>query len=92
MQRNKRNKRYLGKLKMTKNIIIVDKNIQNIKRIINQSINKIDTQKIKTFVATNKDEVQGIEKTNDISLILVNEALKNTYYSRKSYPLLYYRR
>lgn len=77
---------------MNKNIIIVDKNIQNIKRIINQSINKIDTQKIKTFVTTNMDEIQEIEKTNDISLILINKTLKDTYYSQKGYPLLYYRR
>lgn len=77
---------------MIKNIIIVDKNIQNIKRIINGPINKIDSQKIRTFVATNKDEIQGIEKTNEISLILINESIKNIYYSKNNYQIFYYRR
>lgn len=44
-----------------KNIIIVDKNIQNVKKIINEVINKIKNQNIKTFVATDKYEIQKIE-------------------------------
>lgn len=76
---------------MTKNIIIVDQNIQNIQKIINISVNRIHIQNIKTFVATNKKQIKEIEKTNDISLILINKNLNYKYY-KKDCPIFYYRR
>ena len=60
---------------MNKYIIIVDNNIQNIKSIINSIMNRIENQNIKSFVATDKLEIQEIEQSNDISLILINKKL-----------------
>lgn len=77
---------------MEKNIIIVDKNMQNIKKIINVIINKIDNQDIKTFVATNNYEIQEIDQSNNISLILINKNLNYTYHSKNNSPVFYYRR
>lgn len=73
-----------------KNIIIVDKNIQNVKKIINEVINKIKNQNIKTFVATDKYEIQKIEQANDTNLILINKDLKNMYKSQNNIPVFYY--
>lgn len=64
---------------MVKKVIIFDKNIQNIKKILNLFFNKIETQNIKTFVATNEKEIQEIEQLNDINLILINKNLNYIY-------------
>ena len=68
---------------MVKKVIIFDKNIQNIKKILNLFFNKIETQNIKTFVATNEKEIQEIEQLNDINLILINKNLNYIYISKK---------
>ena len=78
-------------IKMQKNIIIADKNLKNIKHIINNIVNKIDNQNIKTFVATNKYEIQKIYELNNINLILINENLDCIYNSDNNYPIFYYR-
>lgn len=77
---------------MNKYIIIVDNNVQNIKNIINGIMNRIENQNIKSFVATDKCEIQEIEQLNDISLILINRKLNFIYNSENNSPTLYYRR
>ncbi len=77
---------------MNKYIIIVDNNIQNIKSIINSIMNRIENQNIKSFVATDKLEIQEIEQSNDISLILINKKLNFIYNSENNSSILYYRR
>lgn len=78
--------------KMPRNIIIADKNLKNIKRIINDIINNIENQNIKTFVATSKYEIQEIYELNNINLILINENLDCIYNSNQKTPILCYRR
>ncbi|MGN1384336.1 MAG: hypothetical protein ACI4XD_03470 [Clostridia bacterium] len=77
---------------MVKNIIIVDKNIQNIKKIINTIVNKIEIQNIKTFVATDRYEIQEINRLNDISLILINKNLNYIHHFENNFSVFYYRR
>lgn len=77
---------------MPRNIIIADKNLKNIKRIINDIINNIESQNIKTFVATSKYEIQEIYELNNINLILINENLDCISNSNQKTPTLYYRR
>lgn len=72
------------------NIIIADKNIQNIKIIMNNIINKLEAKDIKTFVANNKIEIQEIENSNKVNLILINENL-NFIYSSNNCSVFYYR-
>lgn len=77
---------------MVKKVIIFDKNIQNIKKILNLFFNKIETQNIKTFVATNEKEIQEIEQLNDINLILINKNLNYIYISKNNTSVFYYRK
>ena len=77
---------------MGKKVIIFDKNIQNIKKILNLFFNKIETQNIKTFVATNEKEIQEIEQLNDINLILINKNLNYIYISKNNTSVFYYRK
>lgn len=77
---------------MSRNIIIADKNLNNIKHIINDIINNIENQNIKTFVATSKCEIQEIYELNNINLILINENLDCIYHSNQKTSILYYRR
>lgn len=76
---------------MEKNIIIVEQNIESIKKIINLFINKIENPNIKTFVATNKHEIKELEQSNNINLILINKNLNYIYHSKNNLPILYYR-
>ncbi len=78
--------------KMSQNIIIADKNLNTIKRIINDIVNNIENKNIKTFVATNKYEIQEIYELNNINLILINENLNYIYNSNIKTPIFYYRR
>lgn len=77
---------------MSRNIIIADKNLNNIKHIINDIINNIENQNIKTFVATSKYEIQEIYELNNINLILINKNLDCIYHSNQKTSILYYRR
>lgn len=77
---------------MPRSIIIVDKDLKNIMHIINDIINNIENQNIKTFVATSKYEIQEIYELNNINLILINENLDCRYRSNRKIPILYYRR
>ena len=52
---------------MTKNIIIVDKELERIKYIINNIINSIGENNIKIFVASTIDEVRKICVINNIN-------------------------
>lgn len=58
-------------------IIIADENINNIKYIMNTVLGKIENSTIKTFVATNIEEINEIITCYKSDLILLNTKLKN---------------
>ena len=77
---------------MTKNIIIVDKEFERIKYIINNVINSIGENNIKIFVASTIDEVRKICVINNIKLILIFKDLKRIGDIFNKYNILYYRK
>lgn len=57
---------------MSIKIIIADKNIKNIKFIMNKIINSIEEINIKSYVATTEEELLKILSENEINVILFN--------------------